>query len=79
MTENKYKKVEEVIAHRAKLTRVSSASGYKGVSRDNSTSSSYRSVFTLSTSNNKVKISLGNYATPEEAYIARIKFIDSLK
>ena len=76
--ETKYKKVEEEIALVNKTrTRVNSTTGYRGVSKRTSSKfpRPYEAVFLFK----KQKVNLGYYATPEEAQLGRIIFIDSLK
>ena len=78
--DNKYSRVEELIISRVQNGGVPSKTGYKGVNSDNRPGRKpYKSQFHITYNNRMLNISLGSYNTPEEAYIARIKFIDSLK
>jgi len=77
---DKYKKVEEVIAARSKYTNTRKTTGYRGVVIDTrGNNARYQSKFAVRAGKKRIDISLGSYDTAEEAYIARIKFIDSLK
>lgn len=80
MKDNKYKRVEKVIAERKQNGGVKSSTGYKGVKKDNRVGRKpFRATFNVTYKNSKIYIALGSYDTPEEAYIARLKFIESLK
>lgn len=56
-------------------------SGYKGVHRTRAIVERYEAYIVLYNNDytKRVKRYLGSFDTPEQAYIARIKFIDSLK
>ena len=73
---NKYKKVEDIIVRRLSNTRSGSTS-YKGVGPTKK--GRFDAHFSMSNKDCKLKLHLGVYDTAEEAYIARLKFIDSLK
>jgi hypothetical protein len=77
---NKYIIVEDII-RRKDLRARKAKCGYKGVHRDSRPNSPnrYRSVFSVGLNQKNFEVYLGTYDTPEEAYLARIKFIDSLK
>lgn len=77
----KYKYVEDLIKKKNQHIRPPLGTGYRGVHRDNRPNSpnKYRATFAVKIDQNKIELYLGSYNTPEEAYIARIKFIDSLK
>lgn len=76
---NKYKKVEEIINKRSITTNNINSFGYRGVSKYENNSNKFNSSFGINHKGKSIKIHLGSYNTPEEAYIARLKFIDSLK
>lgn len=80
MTTDKYKYVEDLIQKRDLRIR-RPTTGYKGVNQDRRPNSPnrYRAQFSIEIGNQRVKLYLGTYDTPEEAYIARIRYIDSLK
>jgi hypothetical protein len=82
MVEAKYNRVNEIITERstgAGSKRKVGKSGYKGVTIDKRYGS-YVAHFIISDGKSKrININLGSYSTAEEAHIARIKFIDSLK
>lgn len=77
---SKYKHVEDLIQKRDLRIR-RPTSGYKGVNQDRRSNSPnrYRAQFSIEVGDQVFKLHLGTYDTPEEAYIARIKYIDSLK
>jgi hypothetical protein len=81
MQQNKYTKVEKVIAERNRfVSNLGGTTGYKGVTLDKRHSTPrFQSKFNIRSNNKQVDICLGSYNTAEEAYIARIKFIDSLR
>lgn len=58
-----------------------SSTGYKGVTFDARRVKNYqaRIVITNGRNNKPYTVSLGYYTTPEEAYIVRCKYLDSLK
>jgi len=77
---SKYKIVEDIIVKRKGYTRKTTNSGYRGVVMDDRAENvRYQSRFMVRDRNNYIDIKLGSYNTAEEAYIARLKFIDSLK
>ncbi len=81
MEENtKYQLVDDLI-RRKNLHIRPTTTGYRGVNRDKRENSpnKYRAQFSVGLGGKGFKLYLGSYDTPEEAYIARIKFIDSLK
>lgn len=78
--ETKYSKIENLIKERNSSANHKSITGYKGVSiRKDCPAKPFVSKFIFRHNNSKVDLYLGNYTTAEEAHIARIKFIDSLK
>jgi hypothetical protein len=78
-------KVDEIIKERNNFVRrkTPNPTGYKGVFLDRRKSqhqARYESRLRISQPNKPtLDIYLGSYKTPELAYLARIKFIDSLK
>ncbi len=80
---NKFETVEEIIKSRTNKHNHKSSTGYKGVSIAGKTGQLCRYQARLVITKNRIEkpisISLGYYETAEEAYIARCKFIDSLK
>jgi hypothetical protein len=75
---NTYKILHKVIKSRKQTGGNVNLSGYKGVVFDNR-KNKYQSRFMITHNYNRINISLGYYEKAEEAYIARLKFIDSLK
>ena len=74
-----YSKVEEIIKKRCH--NKTSNTGYKGVHKRKSTNfkNPYEAMFYFAHDSKIIKINLGCYDTAEKAYLARLKFIDSLK
>lgn len=63
-----------------KQDRSYGVSGYKGVTiRKNLKTKPYESKISFRQGKTIVHIYLGRYSTAEEAYIVRIKYLDSLK
>jgi len=79
--DNKYSRVEELITNlKKKDLSKTSASGYKNILVDNRQGRKpYKAMFDLAYDKNRLRLTLGSFNTVEEAQLARIKFIDSLK
>jgi hypothetical protein len=77
---DKFKRVAVVIKTRKQNGGSLNTTGYKGVTRDKRPGRKpFSSYFIITWKDKKISVPLGYYDTAEEAYIARLIFIDSLK